>query len=487
MAFKRVIPKINKLHQQKFSILLDLYLKICYIIGMNNQAKKIILLIGDVGILYFSLYLTLLIRYWGQPIQGNWASHFWPFTIIFVAWIIIFYIADLYDINLAVNNAKFFQVTAKSLAIAGLLSAAFFYLAPQINIAPKRNLIIYIVIFAILFYLWRQFYNWSLKAYLPKNTIAVIGLNEQVKELIRELKQKPHLGYDIAFIVDDKQIDGQEIHGIPVIKDIKNLGKLISDKKVTTIILTSDPHQSPELRSVLFNCLHLKINYISLPNFYEAITGKIPIIAINQMWFLENLSEGNKTFFDIIKRGYDIILALIILIITLLFWPLIGLIIKLESKGSVFFKQNRVGQNNKLFKIIKFRTMAIANNDFAPTVQNDKRITKFGSFLRKTRIDEIPQIINIIKGEMSFAGPRPERPELIKELEQTIPFYRERMLVKPGITGWDQISGEYHSPSYEDTLKKLQYDLFYIKNRSIYLDLSIILKTIATVLGGGGR
>ncbi len=470
---------------------------------MNNQAKKLILLIGDIGVLYFSLYLTLLIRYWGQPIQNNWQSHFWPFTIIFIAWLIIFYIANLYDLNLAVNNAKFFQLTARCLAIAGLLSAAFFYLTPQITIAPKRNLVIYIVIFAILFYLWRQFYNWSLKAYLPKNTIAIIGLNERVKELIRELKQKPHLGYDTAFIVDDpsansgqalsansgqaKNINLAEINNVPIIKGIANLDKLIVEKKVTTIVLTSDPHQSPGLRNVLFNCLHLKINYVGLPNFYEAITGKIPIIAINQMWFLENLSEGSKSFFDVIKRGYDIMLALIILIITLPFWLIIGLAVRLDSKGPIFFKQTRIGQNNKLFKIVKFRTMATANNDFAPTAANDKRITKLGSFLRKARIDEIPQMINIIKSEMSFVGPRPERPELIKELEQTIPFYKERMLVKPGITGWDQISGEYHSPSHEDTLKKLQYDLFYIKNRSIYLDLSIVLKTIATVIGGGGR
>ena len=125
-------------------------------------------------------------------------------------------------------------------------------------------------------------------------------------------------------------------------------------------------------------------------------------------------------------------------------------------------------------------------NDFSHTRSSDSRITKFGSFLRKTRLDELPQMLNILKGEMSFVGPRPERPELIKELQEKIPFYRERMLVKPGITGSDQISGEYHSPSYEDSLKKLQYDLFYIKNRSIYLDLSIILKTVATVVARGG-
>ncbi|GAG28696.1 unnamed protein product, partial [marine sediment metagenome] len=246
--------------------------------------------------------------------------------------LLIFYISNLYDLNLAVNNAKFFQLTARCLAIAGLLSAAFFYLTPQINIAPKRNLVIYIIIFAVLFYLWRQFFNWSLKAYLPKNTIAIIGLNQQVEELVKDLKQKPHLGFNVAFIVDDKNNNNQEyIDNVPIVKNIGDLNKCISEKKVTTIVLTSDPHQSPELRASLFSCLHLKINCVSLPNFYEAITGKIPIVSINQMWFLENLSEGSKAFFDAIKRGYDIILALMILIITLPFWLIIGLIIKSDS------------------------------------------------------------------------------------------------------------------------------------------------------------
>ena len=454
---------------------------------MNSQTKKLALLAGDIGILYFSLYLTLLIRYWGQPIQGNWQSHFWPFTVVFAVWIIIFYISNLYDLHLAINNAKFFQLTARSLVIAGLLSAAFFYLTPQITIAPKRNLLICIIVFAVLFYFWRQFYNWSLKAYLPKNTIAIIGINRQVKELAEELQQKPHLGYKIAFIVDDKNNEQYEINNIPVINNISNIEKLIKEKNVSTIILTSDPHESSELRTSLFKCLPLKINYIRLPNFYETITGKIPIIAINQMWFLENLSEGDKTFFNIFKRAYDIILGLFALAITMPFWPIILLIIKLESKGPLFFLSPRIGKNNKVFQLIKFRTMREEGNARTMTIKNDPRITKFGNIMRKLRVDEIPQALNILKGNLSLVGPRPERPKFAAELKQTIPFYSERLLVKPGATGWDQISGEYHSPSREDTLKKLQYDLFYIKNRSIYLDLSIILKTIATVLGGGGR
>ncbi|MDD5295210.1 MAG: sugar transferase [Patescibacteria group bacterium] len=453
---------------------------------MDNKLKKIILLAGDIGILYLSLYLTLLIRYCDKPTSSLWQSHVWPFTIIFAAWILIFYISNLYDLNLAANNANFFRLTAKGLLITGLLSVAFFYLTPQISIAPKRNLLIYVVIFAVLFSLWRQFFNWSLKSYLPKNNIAFVGLNNQVLELIKELKQKPHLGYSVAFVVDDKNTGRESIEGIQIFNDVSRLYSLISSKKITNIILTSDPHQSEELRTVLFGCLPLKISYTSLPNFYENITGRVPIESINQMWFLENLSEGRKSLFGFTKRLYDFTLALLILFGTLIFWPVIGIIIKLGSKGPIFFRQTRTGKGNKPFKIIKFRTMTVMNNNFSPTAKDDNRITKFGSFLRKTRIDEIPQVINILSGEMSFVGPRPERPELIEELEGKIPFYNERLLVKPGITGWDQISGEYHSPSQEDTLKKLQYDLFYIKNRSIYLDISILLKTITTIISHKG-
>jgi exopolysaccharide biosynthesis polyprenyl glycosylphosphotransferase len=445
---------------------------------MNNKLKKLILLGGDITVLYFSLYLTLIIRYFGNYKIETWVAHFWPFTVIFILWLIIFYIANLYSLNLAVNNSKFYQSSGRALAIAGLASLAFFYLMPQIGIAPKTNLLIYIIVFAIIFYLWRHFYNWSLKSYLPKKNIGIVGYNNLVAEIINEFKQKPHLGYNLSFIVDDKVQTGTE--------PISDLEKLIAENKLDTIILSSDPHQSENLRTVLFNCLRYKINYVSLPNFYETITGKVPLDNLNQMWFLENLNENNKIWFNRLKIIYDFILALIIFIITLPFWLIIAIIIKLESSGPTFFIMNRAGQNNKIFKLIKFRTMKQENNDYAPTKANDSRITKFGNILRKTRIDELPQVINILRGEMSFVGPRPERPELILELEKQIPFYGQRTLVKPGLTGSDQISGEYHSPSREDSLKKLQYDLFYIKNRSLFLDLTIILKTIATVVSRKG-
>lgn len=447
--------------------------------------KKLILLGGDIVVLYTSLFLTLLLRYRELPSNALWTAHVSLFSAIFLFWLTIFYIANLYDLRLAVNNARFWQLSAESILIAGFLSIAFFYLIPNNSITPKTNLLIYIVVFGVLFFLWRQFYNWSLKAYLPKNYIAIIGLNNEVRELIDQLKIHHHLGYHIAFIINPGSPD--ETLDIKQVSSFALLPKLIIEHKISTIVLSEMSNQSEELRNILFSCLPLKVSYLKLTSFYEAITGKIPINVINQTWFLENLSEGGKGVFDTFKRVYDIILAIVSLFVSLIFWPLISLIIKLESHGPIFFIQTRVGKDGQPFQIYKFRTMAVADNDFSPTAIKDKRITKFGNFLRLSRLDELPQLINILKGEMSFVGPRPERPELIKDLEQIIPFYQERMLVKPGITGWDQVSGEYHSPSREDTLKKLQADLFYIKNRSIYLDLSIILKTIYTVLSRGGR
>ena len=447
---------------------------------MNNDLKKLILLGGDISVLYFSLYLTLIVRYWGEYSEKVWSSHFWPFTAIFILWVIIFYIANLYNLNLAVNNAKFYRLGARSLVIAGLAAVAFFYLTPQIGIAPKTNLFIFIIIFAALFYLWRNFYNWSLKSYLPKANIGIVGYNNLAAEIAHEFENKPHLGYNLSFIVDDAN------QNLPGVKPIAELEALIKNNKLNTIILSHDPHQSENLRTALFNCLSYQINYVSLPNFYETITGKIPLDSVNQMWFLENLNENGKIWSDRAKFVYDFILALLIAAITLPFWIIIAVVVKLESSGPVFFVMERMGKNNKIFKLIKFRTMKEEGNDRSPTRAGDARITGFGRFLRKTRIDELPQMINILKHEMSFVGPRPERPELAANLEKLIPFYAQRTLVKPGLTGSDQISGEYHSPSREDSLKKLQYDLFYIKNRSIYLDLSIILKTVATVISRGG-
>jgi exopolysaccharide biosynthesis polyprenyl glycosylphosphotransferase len=454
---------------------------------MFNKIKKILLLCGDIFFLYASLYLALMIRYTSIPDKTILEKHLAPFSFIFAIWILIFFIYNLYRLNLASQKTDFYKYSVQSFLTAGLISIIYFYLAPQTQITPKTNLVIFILVFAVVFILWRNIYYTALKSYMPKEKVAVIGEAKKINFLVRELAENDHPGYKISFIIDRLSKEKHSYQNIPVFNNMKELPNLITKKNINTLILASDPASSENLRNILFSSLHLKVNFVTLPQFYESVTGKIPLGIIDQTWFLQNLSEGGKAYFDTFKRFYDIIIAFIILLISLPLWPFLILAIKLTDRGPIFFKQTRAGQYGKPFQIFKFRTMTDKKNDQTPTQEKDKRITKVGSFLRKTRLDEIPQMINVLKGEMSFVGPRPERPELIKELEQNIPFYRERMLVKPGITGWDQISGEYHSPDIEDTWKKLQYDLFYIKNRSIYLDLSIILKTISTIVGKTGR
>jgi exopolysaccharide biosynthesis polyprenyl glycosylphosphotransferase len=452
---------------------------------MNNHFKQFILFLGDITLMNLSLYLALWLRYGENPAQGSWQINWEPFAVIFIFWLIAFYISNLYNLHLAINNGLFFRRVAQSFAIGAILAVVFFYLAPPDKLTPKTNLAVFIVVFAGIFIIWRQLFNSLLKSYLPRTNLAVIGFNNLVEKIISELKQKPQLGLSLSFVMDEHSSQ-KEIYGMPIFNNLNELPILIEKRKINNIILATTP-DSQELRTLLFECLPLKITFTNLADFYEGISGKIALEVINKLWFLENLSEGDKTSFDSFKRAADLVMGLIILIVSLPFWIIIGLIIKLESRGSMFYISKRCGQGGKEFKMIKFRTMRTENNHQGMTEIGDKRITGFGNFLRKTRLDELPQTINIIKGEMSFVGPRPERPEFVEILEKQIPFYRERMLVKPGITGSDQISGEYHSPSYEDTMKKLQYDLYYIKNRSIYLDLSIILKTISTVLSRAGR
>jgi lipopolysaccharide/colanic/teichoic acid biosynthesis glycosyltransferase len=298
---------------------------------------------------------------------------------------------------------------------------------------------------------------------LPKTNLLIIAQKEKIKDLLDFLQKKPHLGFRTILVID-KLVDKQ------------NLKKIIIEKNIHTIVLDSRLEEINNWRKLLFSCLENKLIFTNLSGFYEKITGKIDIETINHTWFLENFNKGNKKYFNHLKRIFDLLLSIIFLIISLPFWLIISLVITLfDSDKSIIYKQKRLGRNGKEFVIIKFRTM------------KNNKITKIGKFLRKTRLDEIPQLINILKNDMSFIGPRPEQTQIAKELNEKIPFYHERLLIKPGLSGWDQISDNYHTSSYLDSFEKLQYDLFYIKNRSIYLDLSIVLKTASTVLRRKGR
>lgn len=441
---------------------------------MLTRLKKIILFIGDLACLNLALFLTVSLRYPLELRVVNWNNH-WPhFLVVFAIWLLLLYINDLYNLNLKAASRRFLGLILNTAVIASTLSILYFYLNTQSNITPKTNLVIFIAIFLVIFLLWRTLYQMAIHSLIAPDNLAIIGYNGKTEKLVNELQNNPGAGYQAALIFKS-------------LEEIGTLADNIKEKNIQTIVVCDDFNKDERLSAALFSCLPFNLNFFNYPDFYELIAGKIPVEEIGPQWFLDNLKEGEKKYFNFLKQAVDFVLAIIILAISSPFWPLIAIIIKLTSRGPIFFTQERSGKNERSFRMIKFRSMREENNDRSLTMENDSRITPFGSFLRKTRLDEVPQIINILKGEMSFIGPRPERPELIAELEEKIPFYKTRLLIKPGVTGWDQVSGKYHSSSVPDTLEKLQYDLFYLKQRSIYLDLSITLKTIATMISREGR
>jgi exopolysaccharide biosynthesis polyprenyl glycosylphosphotransferase len=394
--------------------------------------------------------------------------------------------------------------------VSGLVSVCYFYINPVTYISPKLLLVFLFFLYGLLLWLWRYLYE---KRWIQNQKyrigVGFIGITKEVEQIVRELGQHPLLGCDARFFFDlnpsergkagdaaavanaGAREESPSAHGegeIRRISDVSLIRPLIQETNVDLLVMAVGQSELPsQLIRTLYGLLDIKVRFMRLPDFYEMIFRRVPINAINESWFLEHVDLKAATTYETIKGILDRVLAALVLLISLPFFPLIALGIKLESKGPVFFKQERVGRNGRLFTMIKFRTMREEGNDFSPTEEGDGRITRFGAFLRSARIDEIPQVLNILRGEMSFIGPRPERPEIARKLAEAIPYYQQRHLLRPGVTGWDQVCGEYHSPSIADTKKKLQYDLYYLKNISFSLDISIACRTIMTMLRRKGR
>ncbi len=457
---------------------------------MLGKVKKTMLFLGDVAVLYASLYLTLLIRYRELPSSSVWMEHFLPFSVLFLAWIAVFYITGLYDITGTRNDIEFYNRVFRNLLVNYAIAGGYFYLLTDkiFEIKPQTVFFIYIGVNSILYALWRYWYNSFLARPQALKNILVIGMKDEARELVEEIFKKPQLGYRIAAIVSTQNHNG-EFPGVTVYNSSADLKKILRQHQITTVVTAIDPRGDAELVQHLFGTLSLRIQFFDLPDLYERLTGKIPVTSIGHIWFLENIAKGEKSAYEFTKRVLDVLISVLVLAVSLPFWPLVALAVKLGSQGPVFFRQTRIGFLGHPFVAMKFRSMidgAEKNGKAEWATKNDPRVTKFGRFLRKSRVDEIPQLWNIIRGEMSLIGPRPERPEFVSNLERDIPFYNERHLVKPGLTGWAQINFQY-GESTGDAFKKLQYDLFYVKNRSLPLDLGIILKTAGIMVSGKGQ
>jgi exopolysaccharide biosynthesis polyprenyl glycosylphosphotransferase len=426
-----------------------------------------ILILGDIVVLYLSLILMLAIRYPNDFYNQFINNHLYPFSIVFIVWLILFYIIGLYDPIKLRNNKEFIKTLISALIINGILSIVIFYLIPSFRITPRANLFGFLIILFILEFIWRRFYNNLFSIQEGFYKIVIIGNSKQEAEVKEAIIKNPQLGFEIKEQIED--LNSQEI---------ERLYQIVLKNNINLIVIPRHLKANKEASSVLYNLLEDGIEIWDIPKLYEEIFQKLPLEEIEETWFLENL-QNQKRFYDNLKRGTEAVLAIIIFIVLLPLEILIAILIKLTSKGKIIYKQKRVGELGEIFNLYKFRTMREDAEIDGPkwSQKNDTRVTGIGKILRASHLDELPQLVNIIKGNLSFVGPRPERPEFVAELEKHIPYYNLRHLIKPGLTGWAQINYRYGS-SQEDSREKLRYDLYYLKNRSIFLDLLILIKTL---------
>jgi sugar transferase (PEP-CTERM system associated) len=393
---------------------------------------------------------------------------------------------DLYDPRRLHDRRRLFVGLFEALGAGCILLALIYYWLP--NLVVGRGIFLVGAFFIALFVSgWRIAFEWLSSRMGPHERVLIVGTSVAAAELAREIYDRRHqLGVEFTGFVEvpgsgphDASLDGIILgttHDIPAIVRARNVDRVV--------VSLADARGKISMDELLHMKLNDGVRFDHLASVYAEYTGKIAVENLRPSWFV--FSEGFRKgrLLDIGKRSLDIGTSAIALVLVAPLMPLVALGIRLSSPGPVFYHQARVGLNGRIFTVHKFRSMRADAESGTGAVwsrQGDPRVTAFGKFLRRTRLDEVPQLWNVLTGHMSMVGPRPERPEFVEELKGTIPFYGQRHVVRPGLTGWAQVRHSYGS-TVEDSLQKLQFDLYYIKNLSIAFDLFIMLETVKTVL-----
>lgn len=439
------------------------------------------LIMGDIIAYLFSLIFTLSIRYGQIPSEQLLFDHLASFVVLFVIFILVNVSGGLYDKQVAALRNSTLGLIFKVQLVNFVIGIIFFYLAP-VAIAPKANLIIFFIISTCFIFVWRGIMFPVLSITRMQGAI-VIGGGKDINDLSNEINSNPRYGISVL----ERISPDQSIENI-----VKTSSEAIQNKDIQFVIIDL---LNPEIESImpfLYSLIFSGVQVVDANKMYESVFDRVPLSMLGEKWFIENSSTslGNRRTYDILKRVVDMVIALFAGIISLIFYPFVIVAIKLEDGGPIFITQVRVGKNGKGVKIIKFRSMSQNDHGNYQNGSSKNCITKVGKFLRKSRIDELPQFINVLRGDLSLIGPRPELPSLTKVYEKEIPYYNARHLVKPGLSGWAQIYHEehpHHAIATEETKDKLSYDLYYIKNRSFMLDFKIILRTFKIFLDRAGR
>ena len=445
---------------------------------MGERTRELsVLILGDVSVFILSLWLTLFLRYLSIPSYELFVDHLVPFLLLSAAWLFVFYIAGLYDKQTVFLKSLLISRIIKTQIVNSIIAALLFLVIP-FGIAPKTNLIIYLVLSVALLTLWRLKVYRSIEPKTRHRAILLADGPEAI-ELVDETNNNDRYSYTFIRIIDEATAQKTENFE-------EKLLQLIEKERVDIVVAHPGSAYVTKALPRIFDLafLRFKTTFLDFYKVYEDTFDRVPVSSIQYEWFLSNISQSKNDVYDFVKRGIDIVGALALMIPAGFIFPVVAALIKMEDKGPLFYTTSRIGQFNTLITIYKFRTKNGADSG-AAALKSTLVDTKVGAFLRKTRIDELPQLINVLKGDLSFIGPRPEMPALVEVYAKSVPYYNARHFMKPGLSGWAQINN-FDVPrggvDMERTKVKISYDLFYLKQRSLFLDVQIALKTIATIV-----
>ena len=440
-----------------------------------------VLLAGDILVFVLSLWATLALRYLSWPSMELFHAHLVPFSFLFAAWVVVFFLAGLYGRHTRLFRSRLAGTIFYAQIINMVIAALFFFLIPAFGLAPKTILFLYLVVSFALIFLWRIGLYPQLRSRKRLKGV-LIASGPDARALAEEVASDARYPFAFEYIIDTASVPSHEV--------IQQACRVAEEDDVTFLVVDLSNKAVSAALPIIYDAAFHKKNFalVDATELYQEVFDREPLSLITYEWVLANVSASRV--YDIIKRAIDFVCAGIGGIVSLIFYPFVMLAIKFDDGGPVFIVQERVGRYQRPVRIIKFRSMSGNDEgDYGARGKSALRVTRVGKWLRLLRIDEFPQLWNVVRGDLSLVGPRPELPALAAQYSARIPYYNARYLVAPGLTGWAQMRHDrhpHHGTDIVETKEKLSYDLFYLKHRSLLLDVFIMLQTVRIMLTARG-
>lgn len=462
-------------------------------IQLRLSERRLLLVLGDVLAIIVAIFVALMIWAFVGEIpydvpfivsQAAW------FFILVSLWMLLANANGYYEFSTAADLwASLQRLILITLQLMMIYIVVFFF--AERGLLPRLFIFYYSIISFLLLLLWRILNPALIGWASAERNALVIGTDWAAETIIKTIKQHASHAYNVVGVISEEPTTKKTLQNIDIKGTSDDLLDIVKQAMVSEIIITSTREFSGEMFQAVMDAYELGVIITPMPILYERITERVPVEHVGDNWAVVLPIDGTSAFnpYHFLKRMMDIILSLIGFAIFIPMLPFIALAIYIDSPGSIFYSQTRVGLNGKKFRIYKLRSMKPNAEQKTGAVfaqAQDNRVTRVGNFMRKTRLDELPQLWNILKGEMSMIGPRPERPEHVQRLQEKIPFYRTRHIIRPGVTGWAQIRYGYGAND-DDAMIKLQYDLYYIRHQSLVLDFGILIRTVGKVLRMSGQ